>query len=99
MQCTRAEQKGSRQGWKILGWIGATARTPEIRASELAQDLHGDSTTNSPTIISKTQILNFKQNIEFHPLARHYFEHFKRFSEIIVGDFVVKSPYEISLSF
>ena len=50
----------------------------------------------SPTIIPK-QTLAFNNNIEFHPSGNTLITTIKGFSEIIVGDIMVKSPYEIFL--
>ena len=57
--------------------------------------LYGDLATISPTIIVKQTTFIFKNTVICTPLAR-YRETAKGFSEITVGEFVVKSPYEAS---
>ena len=56
-------------------------------------DLYGDLTIISPTIIS-IQPLNSSNNIDFHPSGNLCFKQNQVYSEIIVGEIIVRSPID-----
>ena len=55
--------------------------------------LYADLTAILPTVISK-QTLIFNKHTEFHPSGNITLTTIKVFSEVIVNEIVVKSPYE-----
>ena len=60
----------------------------------VGQTLYGDLTIISPTINSERNMNLIKKNLNLTPLARYLFNKSRVFSEIIVGEIIVKSPYE-----
>ena len=62
------------------------------RRTRLGNGSYGDLATISPTIMD----VFFCLNLSFTPLARYGLNRIKVFSEIMVGEIVVKSPYEWS---
>ena len=60
--------------------------------ARLPRHLYGGLTIISPTVIYTA--LEFKTLLNFAPLARHVFKQNTSFSEGIVGETIVKSPFE-----
>ena len=84
---------GQRRPPRRSRWSPTTTRS----STEDHQSSYGYFTIISPIIIYK-QPLNFKTNLEFHSSGNILSEQLCFCSEIIVGEIIVKSPYEIWVS-